>query len=717
MADFDVQGARKAGYSDAEIADHLASSKKFDASAARQAGYSDKEIIDHLSPGPGMIRRGLNAVGDAVKTTDDYLTTQAMRAAGGLASLPGVVGKGIDWGYRQIGVRPEDIYGPEFTRLFLRQPTENWPTADQISSAALDAMKKKPVNLEGAIPGGKIIDTGVQGAMGALMTGGASLPAMLAGAGGGALSEGAGQVAQEVAPDWEIPARIGGAVVGGVGGAVAPSVARKGADIVKAPIQPFTEGGRQKIASTALRNTAADADTAIANIEKYGIGREAFPDSVPGFKIDAGKASRDPGLMAVAEVAAARNPGMRAQVQANNAAVTSTLDDIATGLPSADSAGNIVQTALGKRYDALVRARKEAADPLYQAARKSPDPVKPFPLLTYTADAVAANKGEPAAVMQRARNLLFTTDKNGRQIADRSAKGMLATREALSDMLSSPELGNHSRSLLMEMKTKVDEALNTVPMARKANEMFREKSLPLAPFDPDFGATNKAVAKIIERDQFGKNFTMSAEQVPGQVMKGGAMSTPMVQRLMMAAGGSPEVRQAMQAAYIADFRKAAASRVAEDAAGGRMITADGASRWLQAHRGGAANVLTDAQLKALDDIARNLRDQAQAVPGRTGSPTFDRLASESILGALVSKRFADAPVLHPVRKALGLMYGGADDAVMQVVFDAIADPKIAAALMKKATPGNVKMAEPVLRQVAGSLAVPVSATQGERAKP
>lgn len=45
---FDIEGARKAGYSDQEIADHLSGQGKFDASAARSAGYSDAEIISHL---------------------------------------------------------------------------------------------------------------------------------------------------------------------------------------------------------------------------------------------------------------------------------------------------------------------------------------------------------------------------------------------------------------------------------------------------------------------------------------------------------------------------------------------------------------------------------------------------------------------------------------------------------------------------------------------
>lgn len=49
MAGFDIAGAEKAGYSQSEIADFLASQSKFDADSARKAGYSDSDIIGHLS--------------------------------------------------------------------------------------------------------------------------------------------------------------------------------------------------------------------------------------------------------------------------------------------------------------------------------------------------------------------------------------------------------------------------------------------------------------------------------------------------------------------------------------------------------------------------------------------------------------------------------------------------------------------------------------------
>jgi hypothetical protein len=46
---FDVEGARKAGYSEPEILDHLAKQSNFDLVGAKKAGYNDTEILQHLS--------------------------------------------------------------------------------------------------------------------------------------------------------------------------------------------------------------------------------------------------------------------------------------------------------------------------------------------------------------------------------------------------------------------------------------------------------------------------------------------------------------------------------------------------------------------------------------------------------------------------------------------------------------------------------------------
>ena len=45
---FDVEGARKAGYSESEIVDFLGQQNNFDVSGARKAGYDNSELLSHL---------------------------------------------------------------------------------------------------------------------------------------------------------------------------------------------------------------------------------------------------------------------------------------------------------------------------------------------------------------------------------------------------------------------------------------------------------------------------------------------------------------------------------------------------------------------------------------------------------------------------------------------------------------------------------------------
>lgn len=64
---FDVAAARAAGYSDKEIAEHLAAQSNFRIDQARKAGYSDTEIIGHLEPTAAAgAPQALNPSGTAV---------------------------------------------------------------------------------------------------------------------------------------------------------------------------------------------------------------------------------------------------------------------------------------------------------------------------------------------------------------------------------------------------------------------------------------------------------------------------------------------------------------------------------------------------------------------------------------------------------------------------------------------------------------------------
>jgi hypothetical protein len=479
---------------------------------------------------------------------------------------------------------------------------------------------------------------------------------------------------------------------------------RKGTDVVKGAVAPFREAGKERILGTALRDAAADPDAALANLQKYQIGREAFPDSVPGFKLDAGKASRDPGLMAAADVRPDAARGFN--VQTNNRVLTEALDKAATGLPSADDAGGTVQKILADRFKTLVDARKAAADPLYTAARNFPEDLPVSPLFKYADDVIAANKGEPKAVMEAARKLLF----NAKGEPDFSAAGLMSAREGLGALFT-PTLDNHSRSLLKGLQTRIDETLRSIPEAAAGRAKFAEMSVPLEPF-----GKKTLAGKAVEIDPMTKRFVLPEGKVLGDLKPAD------VQNILMAGAGDPTIKRNLASAYLQDFKDSVGNIVQRDAAASPTLGAYPAAKWMDKHRGVARNVLTDDQVRALDDITKHLGDQAQAVPGRSGSPTFDRLASESLLSAIIGGGGKEAPAwLHPVQKAVTLngiidIYGGVNKQLMDRLMQILDDPTATAALMKKATPGNVKMIEPLLESLAKGTALP-ALTAGGRESP
>lgn len=85
---FDVEAARKEGYSDTDIANHLAEQSGFDIAGARKEGHSDTDIIGHLSgapvsAAPGQIPPGqTSAVGTGVLTAGVGALGEATLKAG-----------------------------------------------------------------------------------------------------------------------------------------------------------------------------------------------------------------------------------------------------------------------------------------------------------------------------------------------------------------------------------------------------------------------------------------------------------------------------------------------------------------------------------------------------------------------------------------------------------------------------------------------------------
>jgi hypothetical protein len=103
---FDIEGARRAGYSPAEIADHLAQGRNFDTAGARRSGYSDDEIINHLRAPLAQSERG--TLETAANVAGQFGAGVNQRGAQVLGAIPDLYNRGL----RAVGLpaMPEGAY-------------------------------------------------------------------------------------------------------------------------------------------------------------------------------------------------------------------------------------------------------------------------------------------------------------------------------------------------------------------------------------------------------------------------------------------------------------------------------------------------------------------------------------------------------------------------------------------------------------------------------
>lgn len=98
QVEFDVQGARSHGYSDAEIVDAVAAKAGYDAAGARKAGHADTEILKHLT---GFNDRAVDVdanVAAALKKDAEGMTTRQAIEMGAGKTFD-MLGKGMQQMY------------------------------------------------------------------------------------------------------------------------------------------------------------------------------------------------------------------------------------------------------------------------------------------------------------------------------------------------------------------------------------------------------------------------------------------------------------------------------------------------------------------------------------------------------------------------------------------------------------------------------------------
>jgi hypothetical protein len=138
MAKFDVEGARAAGYTDAEIADYLAAEEAFDAAAAREAGYTDADIIGYISAAPAKPvktepepdRSAAQYAGVISSALLPYATAAGLGAAatgiptGGLGAPLGAAAGVTSLGVADLGTAIYNVFAPAFDADRIPLPSE-----------------------------------------------------------------------------------------------------------------------------------------------------------------------------------------------------------------------------------------------------------------------------------------------------------------------------------------------------------------------------------------------------------------------------------------------------------------------------------------------------------------------------------------------------------------------------------------------------------------
>lgn len=160
---FDLDGARKAGYSDAEIADLLARRFNFDLAGARGAGYSDGEVIAQLAnkaaiPGqqtpdkaksPGLLETAVGTGEAALSAVTGVVGGTLGAIGGGLGAAAGAVASG-EFGTKAAADQIEQAAAQGAQSLTYAPRTQSGQ--DQIASVG-DAMNSIGLPAIGAMQG------------------------------------------------------------------------------------------------------------------------------------------------------------------------------------------------------------------------------------------------------------------------------------------------------------------------------------------------------------------------------------------------------------------------------------------------------------------------------------------------------------------------------------------------------------------------------------
>mgnify|MGYP000570711023 CR=1 FL=1 len=679
---FDIEGARKAGYTDAEIATAMASAARFDIGAARKH-YSDGEIIATLEPKlaaparvpiPGQegepVRAAQARIADDARLAARTPMDQAIGLGeAGLSAVTGATGGTVGMiGGAVKGIAQEILSGkfgtPQANDLVAQSMNEG--------AAALTYAPRTEVGQERAQQLGNVMANvlpvaPLAGEMAGISAG---VKAARSGAPAGVLARaGAEGTARDAANLVARPAEVAGMVAPGAAGdaaagavVAAGDVAARGAAAVKTGAQRVAEMSRgattlPRRALDALRGDKPEAAPTPGTMGSAGAAgtdaaaqRVALAESLPvPVKLTKGMATRDADQLKF-EVETAKMPEVGKplrdnRIQANDALLRNmdwAVDQTGAEAPSLRAVGNSVDKALVADY----AKAKTAVRTAYKAAEKAGEMESPVTLdsvVQHISDSAPDAATAPLLDVARKRAVqlgLAIESPDGALIPQPVTLKTAETFRQAINRATDFEPTNVRQSTII--KGLVDEATDG-----KGGDLYRAARSQRAQMAQRF-EDRAVIAKLLNTKRGMADRQVALEDVfDHSVMRGSLDDVRHVRRVLQTAG--PDGVQAwkeLQGQTLKSIRDKATTSVAADSSGNRVLSpasldksireldADGKLTLIFGKQG--AQFLRD--LNELAQIAKTVPPEAGVNYSNTSSALLAALGDASVMG------FTGAPV-------------------------------------------------------------------------
>ena len=605
---FDLEGARKAGYTDAEIATAMASAARFDIGAARRH-YSDSEIIADLAPKlaapapvpiPGQEGEPLRAAqariaDDARLAARTPLDTAIGTGEAALSAVTGATGGTVGMiGGAVKGIAQEILSG----KFGTPQANDVVAKAMQEGSAALTYAPRTESGQEQAQALGNVASNLIPlaplgGEMAALSAGARSARS---GAPAGVLAKaGAEGTARDAANLVARPAEVAGMVAPGAAGdvaagavAAAGDMAARGASAVKTGAQRVAEMSRTattlpRRALDALRGDAPEAGPTPGTMASGGAAgtdmaaqRVALAQSLPvPVKLTKGMATRDADQLKF-EVETAKMPDVGKplrdnRVEANDRLLRNVdwaIDQTGAEAPSLRLVGAAVDKALVADY-AKAKAGVRVAYKNAEKAGEMEAPVSLDAVVQHISDSAPDAATAPLLDVARKRAVqlgLAVESPDGSLIPQPVPLKIAETFRQAINRATDFEPTNVRQSTII--KGLVDEATDG-----KGGDLYRSARSQRAQMAQRF-EDRAVIAKLLNTKRGMADRQVALEDVhEHSIMRGSLDDVRHVRRVLQTAG--PDGVQAwkeLQGQTLKTIRDKATASVAADSAGNRVLS-------------------------------------------------------------------------------------------------------------------------------------------------